>query len=56
LEAKTPMGLIKGHAYTITSVKMIDINNPEISGQISMIRIRNPWGNEAEWKGAWSDQ
>ncbi len=20
-----------------------------------MIRIRNPWGNDAEWKGAWSD-
>ncbi len=20
-----------------------------------MLRIRNPWGNEAEWKGAWSD-
>lgn len=20
-----------------------------------MVRIRNPWGNEAEWNGAWSD-
>ena len=20
-----------------------------------LIRIRNPWGNEAEWKGAWGD-
>ena len=20
-----------------------------------LIRIRNPWGNEAEWNGAWSD-
>lgn len=27
-----------------------------MTGQIPMIRIRNPWGNEAEWKGAWSDQ
>ena len=25
------------------------------SGQIPLIRIRNPWGNEAEWNGAWSD-
>uniref|UniRef100_A0A0P5FLG3 Calpain-3 n=1 Tax=Daphnia magna TaxID=35525 RepID=A0A0P5FLG3_9CRUS len=56
LEAETPLGLIKGHAYSITSVKMMDIRTPRMSGQIPMIRIRNPWGNEAEWKGAWSDQ
>lgn len=24
-------------------------------GQIQLVRIRNPWGNECEWKGAWSD-
>jgi calpain len=53
---ETPMGLVTNHAYAITSVKMMDINTPENSEQISMIRIRNPWGNEAEWKGAWSDQ
>ena len=21
-----------------------------------LLRIRNPWGNEREWKGAWSDK
>jgi len=21
-----------------------------------MVRIRNPWGNEAEWNRAWSDK
>ncbi len=20
-----------------------------------MIRVRNPWGNSSEWRGAWSD-
>ncbi len=25
-------------------------------GSVQLIRIRNPWGNEAEWKGRWSDQ
>ena len=25
------------------------------SGRIMLIRIRNPWGNEAEWTGRWSD-
>ena len=25
-------------------------------GKIPMVRVRNPWGNECEWKGAWSDK
>ena len=25
-------------------------------GQDKLLRIRNPWGNEIEWKGSWSDQ
>ena len=24
-------------------------------GQVPLLRIRNPWGNEVEWKGAWAD-
>lgn len=28
----------------------------QIAGKIPLLRIRNPWGNEAEWKGAWSDR
>ena len=27
-----------------------------MSGKMPMVRIRNPWGNEMEWKGRWSDQ
>lgn len=34
----------------------MDIETPTMSGKIPMVRIRNPWGNEAEWKGRWSDQ
>lgn len=26
------------------------------TGMIPLVRIRNPWGNESEWKGPWSDQ
>ncbi|ESO90128.1 hypothetical protein LOTGIDRAFT_124076 [Lottia gigantea] len=55
LEAELANGLIMGHAYSVTSVKMIDIETPRTSGKIGMVRVRNPWGNEAEWKGAWSD-
>ena len=27
-----------------------------MQGKIPLVRIRNPWGNEAEWCGPWSDQ
>ncbi|XP_065943515.1 calpain-9 isoform X3 [Magallana gigas] len=56
LEARLANGLVMGHAYSITSVILMDIETPTMSGKIPMVRIRNPWGNEAEWKGRWSDQ
>ncbi|XP_046375985.1 calpain-B-like isoform X5 [Haliotis rufescens] len=64
LEAELTNGLVVGHAYSVTAVKLMDIVLPRridvqtsrVSGQIPMVRIRNPWGNEAEWNGAWSDQ
>lgn len=56
LEAETAEGLIRGHAYSITCVKYVDIQTPNTSGKIPLIRLRNPWGNEAEWNGPWSDQ
>lgn len=56
LEAETPEGLIRGHAYSITKVCLLDISTPNRQGKIPMIRMRNPWGNEAEWNGPWSDQ
>ncbi|XP_058837405.1 calpain-A-like isoform X3 [Topomyia yanbarensis] len=55
-EAEMPEGLIRGHAYSITKIQMADIVTPSTSGKIPLIRLRNPWGNEAEWNGAWSDQ
>ncbi|THD22477.1 Calpain-2 catalytic subunit [Fasciola hepatica] len=55
-EAELPNGLIMGHAYSVTSVKLLDISLPGRTGQIPLVRVRNPWGNEAEWKGAWSDK
>lgn len=55
-EAETETGLIRGHAYSITKVQLMDIVTPNTSGKIPMVRMRNPWGNEAEWNGPWSDQ
>lgn len=56
---KTDTGLVKGHAYGITSVKKIPLAGTGLFGlfnkeKIKMVRLRNPWG-EHEWNGAFSD-
>ncbi|VDM47638.1 unnamed protein product [Toxocara canis] len=50
-EARMPNGLVKGHAYSITGMRIV--NGPR--GRTPIMRIRNPWGNEQEWNGPWSD-
>jgi len=35
---------LKGHAYSITGMRIV----PTSHGQIPLLRIRNPWGNEQE--------
>ncbi|XP_011333302.2 calpain-A isoform X2 [Ooceraea biroi] len=56
VEAETPQGLIRGHAYSVTRVKHVEIQTPNQIGTIPLLRLRNPWGNEAEWNGPWSDK
>ena len=51
-EAKMANGLVKGHAYAVTAAVRVKLTNGEI---VQLIRCRNPWGNEVEWTGAWSD-
>ncbi|KAK3083695.1 hypothetical protein FSP39_001566 [Pinctada imbricata] len=46
-----PNGLVSGHAYTITEVRKIKHER----GEDKLVRIRNPWGDNNEWKGSWSD-
>ena len=53
-EAKTQIGLIRGHAYSVTKVLKAQIDTGRKQGLFPLVRVRNPWG-EAEWKGAWSD-
>ena len=34
----------------------MDIKTSKVQGKIPLVRVRNPWGNECEWRGAWSDK
>lgn len=51
-ENELPNGLIKGHAYSITSVLEIDAQGRKLP----MLRLRNPWSGTSEWNGPWSDR
>ncbi|XP_064623461.1 calpain-9-like isoform X2 [Lineus longissimus] len=52
IEGKLDNGLIMGHAYSLTGVR--DVKTRKY-GQVQLVRVRNPWGNSAEWLGPWSD-
>ncbi|QQP39143.1 CalpainB, partial [Caligus rogercresseyi] len=46
LEARTDVGLVRGHAYSITKVLNVQIQTPQASGKIPMMRIHG----SAEWQ------
>lgn len=47
-----PDGLVEGHEYSITDTAMLNLNGHTIN----LIRLRNPWANNREWNGPWSDK
>ena len=51
-EQLNEMGLAGGHAYSVTKVLEFVADGQKHQ----LVRIRNPWGNRKEWKGAWSDK
>ncbi|NXP32214.1 CAN9 protein, partial [Leiothrix lutea] len=58
-EARTPFGLVKGHAYSVTGIEEVSpaAGVKETRGKKIRERplsLRNPWG-QVEWNGPWSD-
>ncbi|KAL1507545.1 hypothetical protein AB1Y20_007166 [Prymnesium parvum] len=53
VESKRPDGLVEGHAYSLIRVVRID---PPDGEALQLVELRNPWGNQQEWRGAWSDR
>jgi calpain len=45
-------GLVNGHAYSITKVKAIPLDGK----LVQLVKVRNPWGNDKEWNGKFSDE
>ncbi|XP_068198003.1 calpain-3b isoform X2 [Antennarius striatus] len=50
LEARTPQGLVKGHAYSI--IGLAECDEVAKDSKVRLIRLRNPWGYVL-WKGPW---
>ena len=48
-------GLQARHAYSLNKVVHVS-GKRDVRGKIPLVRLRNPHGNEKEWKGDWSDK
>jgi len=48
IDLEKELGLVEGHAYGVLQAK-------DIKG-VSLLQIRNPWGDSTEWKGDYSDE
>ena len=47
------MGLTARHAYSITKFLELPLDGRH---SVRLVRVRNPHGNEDEWRGEWSDK
>ena len=60
MEDERETGLFVQHAYSILEcrrpgMKSMDKVYDKGKTGVKLVKLRNPWGNEHEWKGAWSD-
>lgn len=46
-------GLVAGHAFSLLAVTTAALKS---GGHVNLVRLRNPWGDDHEWNGDWSDK
>jgi hypothetical protein len=51
-EVRMANGLVQGHAYIVTKAAELELNGRTHR----LMRVYNPWGNDVEWNGEWSDR
>jgi hypothetical protein len=49
-EMQLPNGLVKNHAYIVSSLAMVSLEGKELR----LVKCVNPWGNDVEWRHDWS--
>ncbi|CAK60734.1 unnamed protein product (macronuclear) [Paramecium tetraurelia] len=47
------MGLVRNHAYSVLNFRTIKLPSKE---EVQLIQLKNPYGNDQEWNGDWSDK
>jgi hypothetical protein len=52
-EMKHPNGLVSGHAYSLIAAHEVTGSDGR---QYKIVQVRNPWGNNVEWTGRFSDR
>ncbi|CAD8179165.1 unnamed protein product [Paramecium pentaurelia] len=47
------LGLVRNHAYSVLNFRTIKLPSKE---EVQLIQLKNPYGNDQEWNGDWSDK
>jgi len=56
VEKKRSDGLVERHSYSLLQVIAVPPHEGSGDPPLQLIQLRNPWGNDKEWNGDWSDK
>merc|ERR1740121_3505046 len=49
-------GLVFGNGYSIVGLAQVDIHSDDGPIPLQLLQLRNLWGPELSWRGAWSEE
>ncbi|CAI9730197.1 calpain-9-like isoform X2 [Octopus vulgaris] len=55
-QCELPNGLLSGHIYNITDLRQLLLPSDQGNRSVTLIRIRNPWGEHIAWNGPWNER